>query len=76
MNVRDEGLILAIGKRIRELRVQKGFTMEQLAAIANVEYRQISDVELGKTNPTISTLYAIASALEVKLCVVTELDNF
>lgn len=76
MNIRNEELILAIGRRVRGLRLQKGLTMEQLSANAGIEYRQISDVELGKTNPTISTLYAIASALDVKLNVLTELENF
>ncbi|MBB5441043.1 transcriptional regulator with XRE-family HTH domain [Pedobacter sp. AK017] len=76
MNIRNEELILAIGKRIRTIRLQKGLTMEQVSANAGIEYRQVSDVELGKTNPTISTLYAIASALEVKLSALIELDNF
>lgn len=41
--------------------------MERLAQLAEVEYSQISDIELGRINTTISTTHHIASALEVPL---------
>jgi len=39
--------------------------MEKLAQLASLEYSQISDIELGKINTTISTAYQIARTLEI-----------
>lgn len=39
--------------------------MKNLADDANLEYSQIARIEAGKINTTISTLEAIARALEV-----------
>jgi len=38
-------------------------TMEKLAQTAGLEYSQISDIELGKINTTISTIYVLAKTL-------------
>ena len=40
--------------------------MEKLAQLSGMEYSQVSDIELGKINTTISTIHALAKALEVK----------
>jgi transcriptional regulator with XRE-family HTH domain len=39
--------------------------MRQFAMIADIEYSQLSKIERGTTNPTISTVLALAVALEV-----------
>ncbi len=41
--------------------------MRDLAAYADIEYSQVSKIETGKVNTTISTAYAIAQALEISL---------
>jgi transcriptional regulator with XRE-family HTH domain len=41
--------------------------MEKLAELSGIDYRQLSYVELGDTNPTISTASAIAKGLKVSL---------
>ncbi len=41
--------------------------MQNLAHIINVEYSQISRIELGKINTSINTVNEIAIALEVPL---------
>ncbi len=56
-----------IGERIREIRESKGITQQDLAAACNIEKSNISRIEAGRTNFTISTLYKISVALEVKL---------
>ena len=56
-----------IGNRIRELRESKGISQQNLAAICNFEKANLSRIEAGRTNPTISTLYKISQALEVKI---------
>ncbi len=56
-----------IGQRIRFLRESKGITQQNLAAVCNFEKANLSRIEAGRTNPTISTLYKISQALEVKI---------
>jgi len=56
-----------IGTRIRDLRESKGISQQNLAAICNFEKGNLSRIEAGRTNPTISTLYKISQALEIPL---------
>ncbi len=39
--------------------------MRQFALQADIEYSQLSKIERGVTNPTISTLYALSESLGV-----------
>ena len=65
MDNRD--LILKIGKRIKEIRLSKPMTLDELAAAANMDNANIARLESGNTNPTIRTLYKISRGLKVKL---------
>lgn len=56
-----------IGEKIRFIRESKGITQQDLAAACNFEKANMSRIEAGRTNPTISTLYKISQALEVKI---------
>lgn len=53
-----------IGARIRELRIKKGFKLKELADKTNMSLRRLSDIELDKAEPKISTLINIATSLE------------
>lgn len=55
-----------LGQRIREVRLSKGISLETLALDAGIEYSQVSRIELGKINTSISHLFLIASVLKVK----------
>ncbi len=55
----------AFGKHLRELRKRKNLSMKDLAYDADIEYSQISRIERGVINTTISSVYAIAKALDV-----------
>lgn len=52
---------------LKRLRLERGLTQRQLAELSGWPDRlaTISDLELGKSNPTLSTLQAIANALQV-----------
>ena len=56
-----------IGQKIRALRRERGFTLKQLASLANCSPSFISQVERGKASPSIATLKQIASALKVNI---------
>lgn len=53
------------GKLIRELRIQKGMTQEELADKTEVSSRTIQRIENGEVDPRAYTLQMIAKALEV-----------
>lgn len=55
------------GKKIKELRKAQRYSQALLAKKANICQTQLSKIELGKNNTTISTAEAIAGALGVKL---------
>ena len=53
------------GKLIRELRIKKGMTQEELADKTEVSARTIQRIENGEVDPRAYTLQMIAKALEV-----------
>jgi transcriptional regulator with XRE-family HTH domain len=55
----------AFGNQLRAIRQEKGFSMRELAMQADMEYSQLSKIERGVINTTISTVHALATALEV-----------
>lgn len=61
----NEAFCKAFGKHLRKLREGKGVSMRSLAHAADMEYSQLSKIERGVINTTISTVYAIAAALEI-----------
>ena len=62
-----------VGKQIQKLRDLKGISQQDLAAKCNFEKSNLSRLEAGKVNPTLSTLEKVASALEINII---ELFNF
>lgn len=56
-----------IGKRIADLRKEKGLTQEQLAIKINMDRTFIGYIEKGNRKPSINTVNKIARALGVKI---------
>jgi transcriptional regulator with XRE-family HTH domain len=54
-----------LGLRIRQLRREKGLTLESAAELMGVHDRHLARIERAETNPSLATLVAIASALRV-----------
>jgi len=65
--VRNDKLLKEFGINLRKIRKQKGITQEELAFEIELEISQISRIERGILNSTISTAYEIASALDIDL---------
>lgn len=63
---KDPLYLLAFGKNLRLLREKKGFTQANLANDCGFEISQISRIERGKTNPSISVIHKIAKELQIK----------
>jgi transcriptional regulator with XRE-family HTH domain len=54
-----------VGRNVRHFREKKGLTQEKFADLSGFSQQYLSDLELGKRNPTVVTLYEIATALGV-----------
>jgi transcriptional regulator with XRE-family HTH domain len=54
-----------LGRRVRELRVQRGWTQEELAARAGKHWTYIGGIERGERNPTVLVLADVARAFSV-----------
>lgn len=62
-----ENYILSIGKRIREIRKEKGLTISRVAENADVSNGLISKIENGRTIPSLPVLLNIISAIEIEI---------
>ena len=67
LSKREKAYIVLLGKRIVQLRKERGMLQVELAALLNIEDSALRRIESGRTNPTIKTLIRIADALDVKL---------
>ena len=54
-----------VGKHVKRIRQAKGLTQEQFADISGFSQQYISSLESGHRNPTVVTIYELATALGV-----------
>lgn len=54
-----------LGSRIKDLRVEQGFSQEELANKCHLHRTYISDIERGERNVSIENVERIARALEI-----------
>lgn len=62
----------AIGRRVRQERQSRGWTLDRLAEAAGVSRRMVVNVEQGAANPSVGTLLRISDALGVGLPALVE----
>ncbi len=60
-------LLVKFGNNVRKLRLEKDFTQEQLANELGVEVSQISRIERGVINTSVTMVYNIAIVLDVHI---------
>jgi len=65
MFITDQEAAMIVGKKIKEFRLKKNMTQEQLAAELNVSYQAVSKWERSATTPDISLIPLIAEKLGV-----------
>jgi DNA-binding XRE family transcriptional regulator len=66
-SVSDLTLEQAIGVQVRQLRRRVGITVSELAAAAGLSGGMLSKIENGQISPSLASLQALASALNVPL---------
>jgi transcriptional regulator with XRE-family HTH domain len=54
-----------VGARLKHLRLARKLTQEQLAEAAGLSYKFVGEIERGVGNPTLTTLEALAVALQL-----------
>lgn len=62
MNIKEK-----FGQKVKQLREEKGFSIEQLANISDVDRNYISDIEKGKRNVSLEIIEKITTGLETDL---------
>ena len=67
MDLPKKAVCEKVGKRVREIRMKKGLSIEKVALNAGIEYSQLSRIELGKINTSIYHVYKISYSLAVPL---------
>lgn len=63
---KSEAAIELVAHNVRKYRQAKDISMETLADLIGIEYSVIARLELKKSNPSVSVIYAIAKALGIK----------
>jgi len=56
----------AFGRSLRKRRLAKLFTQENLGLESNLSRAYISDLEMGKKDPSLFTIFKLATALQLK----------
>jgi transcriptional regulator with XRE-family HTH domain len=73
--IREKGLLVdlegrlnqEVGRRLRERRTAERLTLKQLANRTGLSVSLISQIELGKSAASMSTLHKLATALQVRM---------
>jgi transcriptional regulator with XRE-family HTH domain len=58
-------IIREFGRNLKRIRTEKGFSIRQLADLADMNLGNLSDLELGKKNPYMTTVVHLARTLGV-----------
>jgi transcriptional regulator with XRE-family HTH domain len=59
-------ILITMGNKLRDIRKEKKMTQEDVADKAGIAVSQVGRIERGKLNPSISTIFVIALALDVE----------
>jgi len=67
INIKNDEVIKAFGRKLRDLRISKGLSQEQLANEAEIPLSQVGRIERGEINPTLSTIYILAKTFNLPI---------
>lgn len=66
----------ALGAAIRELRLEKGWTQEQLAMASGMNWKYLGAVERGEQSITVGKLTRLASSLDTRPSHIFEIAGY
>ncbi|MGY4689501.1 helix-turn-helix domain-containing protein [Salibacterium sp. K-3] len=64
-----------IGKKLREIRSRKGYSLDEAAERTGVSKPMLGQMERGVSNPTVGTLWKIADGLQVPFTTFVEMER-
>lgn len=64
--MRDDDILKAFGKHLRELRDKTDFSQEKLAELTGLHRTYVGLIERGRANPTLLAIVALARELKVR----------
>jgi DNA-binding XRE family transcriptional regulator len=64
---RRDPLLMALGRRVRELREKEGWTQETLAERTDLDRSYIAGIEAGLRNPSLKALGKLAKGFRLSL---------
>lgn len=72
----DDASVKAFGQVVRKLRLERGVSQEDLAAIAGIERAHMGRIERGEKTPTLRLILKIAAAFEISSAIImTEMEK-
>jgi len=70
-----DSFVRAVAANVRALRLDAGLTLADLSSAAGLGKSTLAQLESGKANPSVETLWAIAAALRVPFARIVEEDR-
>jgi transcriptional regulator with XRE-family HTH domain len=70
-----DSFVRAVASNVRSLRLDAGLTLADLSSAAGLGKSTLAQLESGKANPSVETLWAIAAALRVPFARIVEEDR-
>jgi transcriptional regulator with XRE-family HTH domain len=65
--MKEPDLLIKMGERIKDIRMKKKMTQNDLAIDCQFEKASMSRLESGRSNPTVRTLQRVCKALDVDI---------
>ena len=57
----------ALGQKLRQARLDKGYTQQSLSEKADIGEVYLSEIERGRKNPSLEQFFRLCDALDIKL---------
>ncbi len=67
-------VVAQLGRRVRKLRLERGWTVEDASELFGVEPAHVRRIEAGRTNPSLATLVSLAHGLGIDVSVLLTKD--
>jgi transcriptional regulator with XRE-family HTH domain len=64
---KEQKFLDRLATRIADLRKEKGYTQERLAAEAGIDRVALANIETRRRRPTVTTIYRLARAMDLHI---------
>ena len=63
----EENFFKMFGRQVKQFRKQKGWSQLEMALELQIHPNELSNIECGRRNPTVRSVYRIANTLKIKV---------